>query len=373
MWHVIGSDWELANGDRQTVMARLGSRSIPHSRSDRSSPFTADSSLLTDLHARITGHQSLRHSSNERGVALILALLILALLITLILEFDAAARRELREAAAFRDDFRAITLSRAGIHTVRALFYQDSRLKQQIGQTHDGLQDLWAKPITNFPLGDGLLTAQLIDERGKLGLNDLGDAADPLGQKTKIDRMKRLFELLKLDPRLVDGIVDWVDTDEDPQPDGAESAYYQSLKPPYRAANAPLQTVTELSLIKGMTDAVMQRLQPYVTIYGGDGWVNINTADLPVIQALDSEITSTMAGELVRLRPFRTIQDVDQVSSFEPIAKSKLRPTNAYRVQTDFVSARMTVSIGDVTKIAIAVFQRNPNSGQTQLKYFRTE
>jgi general secretion pathway protein K len=324
--------------------------------------------LSTHHHSPIT-----IHSSNERGVALILALLILALLITLILEFDAAARRELREAAAFRDDFRATTLSRAGIQAVRALFYEDIRLKRLAGQSHDGLRDLWAKPIIDLPLGDGLLTARLTDERGKLSLNDLGDAADPLAQKTKIDRMKRLFELLKLDPRLVDGIVDWIDADEDPQPDGAESIYYQSLKPPYRAANAPLQSVKELSLIKGMTDTVVQRLQPFITIYGGEGWININTADPLVIQALDADITSTMAGELVQLRPFRTIQDVDQVSSFESIAKTKLRPTNAYRVQTDFVSAHMAVSIGEVTKLATAVFQRNPSSGQTQLQYFRTE
>jgi general secretion pathway protein K len=313
------------------------------------------------------------HASNERGVALMLALLILALLMALILEFDAAARRELREAAAFRDDFRATTLSRAGIHAIRALFYEDIRLKRLAGQSHDGLHDLWAKPIVNFPLGDGLLTAQLSDERGKLSLNDLGDAADPLAQKIKIDRMKRLFELLKLDPRLVDGIVDWIDADDDPQPDGAESDHYQSLKPPYRAANAPLQSVRELSLIKGMTDAVVQRVQPFVTVYGGEGWINLNTADPLVIQSLDPDITTAMAGELVQLRPFRTVQDVDQVSAFEPIAKSKLRPGNAYRVQTDYISARMTVSIGAVTKNATAVFQRNPGSGQAQLRYFRAE
>jgi general secretion pathway protein K len=312
-------------------------------------------------------------SSDERGVALILTLLILALLITLIFDFDAAARRELREAAAFRDDVRAFALSRAAVHAVRALSYQDSRLKLQTGQSHDGLHDLWARPIVDLPLGDGLLTARLADERGKLNLNDLGDAADPLAQKAKTDRLKRLFELLKLDPRLVDGIVDWVDADEDPQPDGAESAYYQSLNPPYRAANAPLKTVKELALIKGMTDAVVRRVQPYVTVYGGEGWVNINTADPLVIQALDPDITLAMAGELVQLRPFRTVQEADQVSAFEPIAKSKLRPLNAYRVQTDYLSARMTVSIGEVTKIATAVFQRNPASGQTQLRYFRVE
>ncbi len=297
----------------------------------------------------------------------------LALLITVILDFDAAARRELREAAAFRDEFRAVTLTRAGVHALRALLLEDGRLKQRTGQPYDGLRDLWARPVSDFPLGDGWLTAHVADERAKLNLNEIGDPGDPLAQKIKIDRLKRLFELLKLDPRLVDGIVDWVDQDDDPQPDGAETAYYQARNPPYRAANAPMQTVEELALIKGMTEQVVQRVRPYVTVYGGDGWVNINTADPLVLQALDPDISSTMAGELVQLRPFRTVQDADQVSSFEPIAKSRLRPNNAYKVQTDFVSARLRITIGEVTKGAVVVFQRNPSGGQTQLRYFRSE
>src|SRR3712207_8890607 len=34
-------------------------------------------------------------------------------------------------------------------------------------------RSLWAMPIKNFAIGDGLLTAQIEDERGKLNVNDL--------------------------------------------------------------------------------------------------------------------------------------------------------------------------------------------------------
>ena len=51
--------------------------------------------------------------SDERGIALLLTLLVLTLLVALILEFDAEARREYRDAAAFRDNFKATVLARS--------------------------------------------------------------------------------------------------------------------------------------------------------------------------------------------------------------------------------------------------------------------
>src|SRR5512147_1803302 len=111
--------------------------------------------------------------ADERGVALLLSLLILALLVALILEFDAEARREYREAAAFRDNFKASMLTRAAIQAARAVLQQDFLRDKKTGELFDGPLDLWAMPIKNYAIGDGLLSAQIQDERGKLNLNDL--------------------------------------------------------------------------------------------------------------------------------------------------------------------------------------------------------
>ena len=110
---------------------------------------------------------------DERGVALLLALLILTLLVALVLEFDAEARREYREAAAFRDTFKANMLTRAAVQAARAVLQQDFLREKQTGETFDGLTDIWALPIRNYTIGDGLLNAQISDERGKFNLNDL--------------------------------------------------------------------------------------------------------------------------------------------------------------------------------------------------------
>ena len=310
--------------------------------------------------------------SDERGVALLLALLVLALLVALILEFDAEARREYREAAAFRDNFKATILTRAAVQAARAVLQQDLLRDKKAGKFYDAPTDLWAFPIQKYAIGDGVLTAQIVDERGKLNLNDLAAATDPEARKGKILRVKRLFDLLQINPDLVDAIVDWVDSDDVPEPAGAETLYYQSLRPAYRTANAPLQTVREIRLVKGMTPEIVEKLLRYVTVYPqeGDSRININTADVLVLQALDPRITQAMAGEIVQSRPFSTIQDLDRVGSFAEIGK-ELRLLNVYDVKSNLFSARMSLTVNETTKAGALVLQRDEGTGNSNVLYFR--
>ena len=311
--------------------------------------------------------------SDERGIALLLTLLVLTLLVALILEFDAEARREYRDAAAFRDNFKATMLARAAVQAARGVLQQDFLKDKQTGEFFDAPTDLWALPITNYAIGDGLLTAQIEDERGKLNLNDLAAGGDPIARKVKVLRVKRLFELVQINPDLVDAIVDWVDQDEVPEPAGAESIYYQTLRPSYRAANEPLKTLLELRLIKGMTPDIIAKLSKLVTVYpqdGGDSKVNVNTANPLVLQALDPRITQGMASDIVQARPFKTIQELDRVSSFEDIGK-ELRQKNLYDVKSTLFLARMMVTVNEMTRNATVVLQRDASTGTSSVKYYR--
>jgi len=310
--------------------------------------------------------------SDERGIALLLTLLVLTLLVALILEFDAEARREYRDAAAFRDNFKATVLARAAVQAARGTLQQDLAKDRKAGQFFDSSTDLWALPIRDYAIGDGLLTGQVEDERGKLNLNDLAAGGDLIAKKARVQRVKRLFELLQINPDLVDAIVDWVDQDETPEPAGAESLYYQTLRPSYRAANAPLQTLLELRLIKGMTPDIMAKLSKVVTVYPQEGQskVNLNTASPLVLQALDPSITQSVASDIAIARPFKTIQELDRVSSFSDIGK-ELRAQNLYDVKSDLFLARMMVRVNEVTRSATAVLQRDQNTGASTVLYYR--
>lgn len=308
---------------------------------------------------------------DERGVALLITLLVLTLLTALILEFDAEARREYRAAASFRDDYKATMLTRAAVQATRAVLLQDLLRERMTGQKYDGPTDIWAMPIQNFPIGDGFLTARIQDEMGKVNLNDLASTSGgEQEQKKKIVRVKRLFELLRISPTLVDALIDWVDQDEAPQPAGAESLYYQSLRPPYRAANSPLIGLGDLRLIKGFTPEIIERITPYITVYPLEGGapMNINTADPLVLQTLDPSVTQTVAMEIVQGRPYKTKVELDRVGSFQEIGRT-LR--NDYDIKSDYFSARLGITINETTKSSFAVLKRDASKGDSTVEYLR--
>lgn len=57
--------------------------------------------------------------------------------------------------------------------------------------------------------------------------------------------------------QLAAAIIDWRDEDEEATQGGAESQYYSFLEPPYRAKNAPFETVEELRWVAGATWSVL--------------------------------------------------------------------------------------------------------------------
>ncbi|HEU4685948.1 MAG TPA: type II secretion system protein GspK, partial [Nitrospira sp.] len=102
----------------------------------------------------------------------------------------------------------------------------------------------------------------------------------------------------------------------------------------------------------------------------GESRININTADPLVLQALDPRISQAVASEIIHGRPYRTIQELDRVSSFEALGK-ELRLQNAYDVKTNIFSAKMTLTINEVVKHALVTLRRDPNTGTSSVLYFR--
>lgn len=55
---------------------------------------------------------------------------------------------------------------------------------------------------------------------------------------------------------VVDSILDWLDTDDDRRPYGAETSYYEGLNVPYECKNGPMDSIDELLKIQGVTPAL---------------------------------------------------------------------------------------------------------------------
>jgi type II secretory pathway component PulK len=126
---------------------------------------------------------------------------------------------------------------------------------QQIVQPNDqprfqGMFSLVAPLAPDDPgvTGQQPYTYGVIDETGKINVNALMQL-DPSGQTLS----NMLMQLPNMTQDIANAIIDWLDPDDSPRDGGAEGDYYSGLEPSYYAKNAPLDSLEELLLVKGVT------------------------------------------------------------------------------------------------------------------------
>ncbi len=307
--------------------------------------------------------------NDESGLALFMTIVTVALLVMLIVQFDVRTRMTAKETGHFRDGIKATSLAKAGVAAAKGVLETDAKR----GGPLDTLKDIWAKPVPPFPVNDGSVGVQIFDERGKFNLNMLASITDPRIQAEQVTRLRALFERISVNPDLVDSIADWIDADGEQRPFGAESPYYESLPQPYKAQNQQLQTLSDLTLIKGISEEIFLRLQPFITIYpfGGDGMININTAHPWVIEGLDPRITPELASRIAQRRPFTNKLALDQVSGMQDIAKT-LRLQKRYDIKSDLFLIISEGTVQETRKIVKTVVVRGTEV-PFQTLYFRIE
>jgi type II secretory pathway component PulK len=118
--------------------------------------------------------------------------------------------------------------------------------------------------------GGGCVSLRITDENSKLPVNALrppnGDENQP-PPAVWVSIFQRFFESFKIDPEVVDALIDWLDAGDNPRgTGGAEKSYYQSLPIPYAPPNGPMRTPGELRLVKGLDDVeTLAKLFPGAT------------------------------------------------------------------------------------------------------------
>ncbi|MBE0582386.1 MAG: type II secretion system minor pseudopilin GspK [Desulfofustis sp.] len=248
---------------------------------------------------------SVRPGGN-RGIALLLVVSVISLLTVVIVQFGRSMRTALVESSHYQDRELLEAAVQSGIDIGCAVL----RVDRQRGDV-DSLVEAWAllgeEPLTILG-GETELRLTIANLDGRLPINGLVATAGPgAAQGGSPDRMREILLRLLLSGRfavedegqareIVDSLVDWLDSDDNESPYGAESSYYESLERPYRAANAVVEFVDELLLVKGITAELLygndekSGLAEYITVHGTERQININTAPIEVFVALDERL-----------------------------------------------------------------------------------
>ncbi|TKB28298.1 general secretion pathway protein GspK [Desulfopila sp. IMCC35006] len=250
---------------------------------------------------------------DEQGMALLVTIMTVSLLVAVTIQFHKTTWQQFVVANNFKVETQLGAIADSGVNIALTLLQNDGA-----ENTSDSLVESWAtlgqEPVENlFPSGS--LQVQIVDLTGLLQINSLVQKKDETtgaaGSSNSESEIRQLFLNLLLSGAfpiedetearsILDAVVDWIDADDKESDLGAENSYYQSLAQPYSARNGPIQYIEELLLIKGITPELLfgsgeyKGLADYVTVYGNDGQVNINTAPLAVIKSFDSLISDEL-------------------------------------------------------------------------------
>jgi general secretion pathway protein K len=246
--------------------------------------------------------------------------------------------------------------------------------------------------LDNYPVGDGTVSLKIIDLERKININ----TASP-------DLLQQVLTTMGVDADSIsvvsDSIQDWIDTDDAPRLAGAESDYYQTLTPPYYAKNAPIDDLSELLLIKGVTPEMYDpetyggsntTASPFQHKLGfgnspgqapdypfglkdvftpvSSGSVNINTAGTNVLEALLG-VDGSVAAAIIQQRagpdgidgtaddtPIRNVQLALQSAGVNQAAMTRFG--RFFTTRSSRFEVHVTAKIGDYSREYIAILFR---------------
>jgi len=316
---------------------------------------------------------------SKNGYVLIIVLIVSSLLITVSGHFFISARTNIGYMSRFRDEAQAVEIATIGITLGTFLLDVDKTGKtgsvipgRNTNAAIDCYDDIWAIDFPSIPFEDGTLKIEVRDEQSKINASIV---ANEFVEKTTYYKiLLQFFRNMGFTSEIPDSIHDWIDINDNPLSDGAETFdYYSTLPRPYRAKNMSLDSIEELLMIRYMTPEIYygmgggnagkeadivdnnmyltlpdlnssgksddkkdeipvneRRIGPeksralpeYIRAYGENSYtsdlnkININTAPFRVISALTDTMTPDKVATLIRRRmtkPFTAVSEVQDL------------------------------------------------------------
>ncbi len=294
-------------------------------------------------------------TARQRGVALITAMLIFALLGSLALSLTWDNQLDMRRTMALLFYEEGVQAALGAESWVQGILRQDLE-----DSDTDHLGEIWAIEMPALPLVSDTIQGEVFgaveDLQGRFNVNNLVDQNGDVDVES-VEQFGRLLAALSLDPRFAGIAADWLDADREASfPDGAEDPIYTGMTPPYRTANQSLTNATELAALEGMDKASFDTLLPHIIALPGRTAVNVNTATAAVLQSLDENISSADVERLLAERQDGGFPDIS--SAFSPLVTPEV--LNQLEETTNYFRLKVVVRIATVRVTYFSIFQRAP-------------
>lgn len=148
---------------------------------------------------------------------------------------------------------------------------------------------------------DSLIQGTLLDAQARFNINNL---ILP-NYRPVFSRLLRIIDptvSIEAANIITQHITFWIMPEINPQPEDIE---YLHGSPPYQVAHGLFTSISELALVKGMTPHLFSQLSPYIIALPEVTKININTAPATVLAALSKTVDLSKAQNLIQARAMR--------------------------------------------------------------------
>lgn len=246
---------------------------------------------------------------SQRGMAIVLAMLVLALAAI------AASGFVFRTAMEWRKLENANTLEQARWVLRAAEKWAAAVLRDDARQSSvDHRDELWARDLPAVDSEGYALSGRVEDQDGRFNINNL--VRDGVVEPGQLAIFRRLLAALDMNDDLAGSIADWLDADDVTFGGNAsEAAQYLAQSPAIWPANRPLMSFDELIRVHAMDSIQLERLRPFITVLPEFNGINVNSAPAEILAALVDGLTLEQAYTLAAQRDrvyFRNVEDFRQ-------------------------------------------------------------
>ncbi|MCL1115069.1 type II secretion system minor pseudopilin GspK [Shewanella basaltis] len=311
----------------------------------------------------------------QRGVALIVVMLIVALVVIIATNITSRNQLSMRRTLNMAQYDQAYWYAMSAEELAMKVLKQD--FEDAEGTVH--LQQYWALANVVFPAEYGEIVGEIEDMRACFNVNAVGEpSSNTEDNQPKLSLAARQFQSLLIGlgldefgaEQLTHTLKDYIDADTVSSAYGAEDAEYESRNVPYRAANTLMQHRSELRAVLGFNQNVYSNIVDYVCAIPGDSRQLLNVNTVKVEQAallaamLENEVSVSEAENIINERPadgYGTIEEFWESSSLSSI-KAEADLKSSFVVDSEYFLLHAGAKVDNAIFRMDSVLKRNGNN-----------
>ncbi|MBU2978322.1 type II secretion system minor pseudopilin GspK [Alteromonas sp. C1M14] len=309
----------------------------------------------------------MRVPSQQRGVALLIVLMIVALVVIVAADMGSRLQIQVQRTINIKDN------NQAYWYALGAEAFARTSIATLLDESDDKvvLSEEWAQEFM-YPVDNGTIKAQLEDAQSCFNLNALSPSDNDRSSQTQASEEMEAFAAMleatgdDIDSYTAetvrDGLADWLDSDTSMRTYGAEDSEYESLEHPYLAANSLMTNQSELRLINGVSPTWLNDILPLICVIPDETTLAINVNTLteeraPILAGLTG-LSLSQASNLISSRSEDGWSTIDDFLNEPTMAALDLSDTQRdwFTVTTKYFILHIKTSYNNATFSLTSLF-----------------